>query len=174
MPAQTAGRPGAAQRPPASDPRSLVEREALKLALQEPVLAGPEFDAVDEAVYADPVHVAIRRAVAVAGGASAAAGGAVWIDAVREACDDLVAKALVFELAVEPLRVADAADPHYVHVQLSHLQLFALNRHIADAKSKLQRVNPVEKPDEYHRLFGELLSLEAHARALREHTANAA
>jgi DNA primase len=156
--------------PSPTDPRSLVEREALKLALQEPALAGPLFDAVDETVYAHPVHAAIRIAVAAAGGAASAAGGASWIEAVRDACDDLAGKALVSELAVEPLRVAGAPDPTYVHVQTSHLQLFAINRRIADAKSRLQRVNPVERPEEYHRAFGELLSLEQHARALREQT----
>ncbi len=150
-----------------------MEREALKLALQEPALAGPVFDAVDETVYAHPMHAAIRVAIAAAGGAAGAGGGATWIEAVRDACDDLAGKALVAELAVEPLRVAGVADPHYVHMQISHLQLFAINRRIADAKSRLQRVNPVEKPEEYHRLFGELLSLEQHARALREQTSGA-
>ena len=77
---------------------------------------------------------------------------------------------MVGELAVEPLRRDGPADPQYVLVQLSGLQLFALNRRIADVKSRLQRVNPVDEADEYHRLFGELLSLEQHARALREQT----
>jgi DNA primase len=170
-PAPAPGLNALAARP--GDPRTLVEREALKLALQEPALAGPVFDAVDETVYDYPPHVAIRRAVAAAGGASAAVGGVVWIEAVRDACDDLVAKALISELAVEPLRVADTPDPHYVHVQVSHLQLYAMGRRIAEAKSKLQRMNPVEKPEEYHRLFGELLSLESHARALREQVTSA-
>jgi DNA primase len=159
--------------PTPTDPRSLVEREALKLALQLPALAGPMFDAVDETVYAHPVHAAIRLAVAEAGGATATHGGAGWIESVREACADLAANALVSELAVEPLRVDGEADPHYVHVQMSHLQLFSVNRRVADVKSRLQRVNPVEKPEEYHRLFGELLSLEQHARALREQTSGA-
>jgi DNA primase len=164
------------QRPPApaaNDPRSLVEREALKLALQEPALAGPIFDAVDETVYGYPLHVSIRLAIAKAGGAGAADGGPAWIEAVRDACDDLAATALVAELAVEPLRIDGAPDPHYVHVQVSHLQLFALNRQIADIKSRLQRMNPLEKQDEYNRVFGELLSLEQHARALREQTSGA-
>jgi DNA primase len=158
--------------PSPTDPRFLVEREALKLALQEPTLAGLVFDAVDETVYVHPVHAAIRTAIAVAGGTAAASGGATWIESVRDACDDLAGKALISELAVEPLRVAGVPDPQYVHVQTSHLQLFALNRRIGETKSRLQRVNPVEKPEEYHRLFGELLSLEQHARALREQTAN--
>ena len=162
--------PQRAAAPAANDPRSLVEREALKLALQEPVLAGPVFDAVEEHVYAHPVHVAIRVAIAAAGGASSASGGAGWIEAVRDACDDLAAKALISELAVEPLRLDGVPDQDYVHIQLAHLELFALNRSIADLKSKLQRMNPIERADEYHRLFGELLSMEQHARALREQT----
>jgi DNA primase len=179
-PGQGAGRaegppvaPAQRPAPASSDPRTLVEREALKLALQEPALAGPVFDAVDESVYLYPPHVAIRRAVAAAGGAAAGSGGVVWIEAVRDACDDLVARALISELAVEPLRVAEAPDPHYVHVQVAHLQLYAITRQVADTKSKLQRMNPVEKPEEYHRIFGELLSLEAHARALREQVTSA-
>jgi DNA primase len=156
--------------PDATDPRSLVEREALKLALQEPVLAGLMFDSVDESVYVHPVHAAVRTAIASAGGAASAAGGAGWIEAVRDAANDLAAKAIVGELAVEPLRIDGAPDPHYVVVQISRLQLFAVNRRIADVKSRLQRVNPVAESEEYHRLFGELLSLEQHARALREQT----
>ena len=156
--------------PDANDPRSLVEREALKLALQEPVLAGPMFDAVDETVYAHPVHAAVRLAIASVGGAASAAGGPGWIEAVRDASGDLAAKAVVGELAVEPLRNDGALDPRYVVVQVSRLQLFAVNRRVADVKSRLQRVNPVTEADEYHRLFGELLSLEQHARALREQT----
>jgi DNA primase len=89
---------------------------------------------------------------------------------VRDAAADLAAQAMIGELAVEPLRRDGPADPQYVLVQLSGLQLFALNRRIADVKSRLQRVNPVDEADEYHRLFGELLSLEQHARALREQT----
>jgi DNA primase len=156
--------------PDANDPRSLVERECLKLALQEPVLAGPLFDAVDESAYVHPVHIEVRRAIAECGGAAAATGGAGWIEAVRDACTDLAAKAVVGELAVDPLRVDGEPDPHYVTVQLSRLQLFAVNRRVGEVKSRLQRVNPVTNQDEHLQLFGELVSLEQHARALREQT----
>ena len=154
----------------ANDPRSLVEREALKLALQEPVLAGPLFDVVDETVYANPVHAEIRRAISECGGAASAGGGAVWIEAVRDACTDLAAKALVGELAVDALHVDGEPDPPYVSMQLARLQLFAVNRRVADLKSRLQRVNPVSSQDEHFQLFGELVTLEQHARALREQT----
>ena len=156
--------------PEANSPRSLVERETLKLALQEPALAGPMFDAVDHSVYAHPMHEAVRLAIAEAGGAATAVAGASWIEAVRDACGDLGAKAVVGELAVEPLRVDGEPTPTYVAVQLAQLQLFALNRRIADAKSRLQRVNPVTNQEEYNSSFGELVSLEQHARALREQT----
>jgi DNA primase len=145
-----------------------VEREALKLALQEPALAGPVFDSVDDTVYTHPLHIAIRLAIAEAGGAAVATAGPGWIEAVREACGDLAAKALVGELAVEPLRVDGGPDPYYVGVQMSRLQLFAVNRRIADVKSRLQRINPVTNAEEHLQLFGELVSLEQHARALRE------
>ncbi|WP_433686936.1 DNA primase [Micromonospora carbonacea] len=157
--------------PGADSPMSLVEREALKLALQEPVLAGPMFDAVEAAEYHHPVHVAVREAIAAAGGAATAAQGAVWVEAVRDACADLAAQALVGELAVEPLRIDGEPDPRYVSVTIARLQWGSVTGRIRDLKSKIQRVNPVSNKDEYFALFGELLSLEQHARALREQAA---
>ncbi|WP_238012005.1 DNA primase [Dactylosporangium sp. AC04546] len=152
---------------------ALVEREALKLALQQPVLAGPMFDAVGAETYAHPAYQSLRVAIAEAGGASSASGGgAVWIEQVREACVDLAASALVTELAVEPLRLDGDPDPRYVEATIIRLQLPALNRTIADLKSKLQRINPVSNADEHLRLFSELVSLEQHARALRDRGAS--
>ncbi|MCX4470665.1 DNA primase [Micromonospora sp. NBC_01655] len=174
---QPAGQPSpgparAARGAPAGDnPQSLVEREALKLALQEPVLAGPMFDAVEASEYRHPVHVAVREAIAAAGGAATATGGAVWVEAARDACADLAAQALVGELAVEPLRIDGEPDPRYVSVTIARLQWGSVTGRIRDLKSKIQRVNPVSNKDEYFALFGELLSLEQHARALREQAA---
>ncbi|GAB3860642.1 hypothetical protein GCM10027610_101890 [Dactylosporangium cerinum] len=151
---------------------ALVEREALKLALQQPALAGPMFDAVGADIYAHPTYAALRAAIADAGGASSATGGAVWIERVREACPDPAAGGLVTELAVEPLRLDGEPDPRYVEATVVRLQLPALNRRIADLKSKQQRINPVTNADEYLRLFSELVSLEQHARALRDRSAS--
>ncbi|MFG1955714.1 DNA primase [Micromonospora sp. NPDC048830] len=157
--------------PAADSPQALVEREALKLALQEPALAGPMFDAVEAPEYRHPVHVAVREAIAAAGGAAAAAGGVVWVEAVRDACADLAAQALVGELSVEPLRIDGEPDPRYVSVTMAGLQWGSVSGRIKDLKSKIQRINPVSNKDEYFALFGELLSLEQHARALREQAA---
>jgi DNA primase len=154
--------------PMVDSPTSMVEREALKLALQEPVLAGPMFDALGAEAYHHPVHVAVRAAIAAAGGTATATGGAVWIEAVRGVCEDLGAAALVGELAVEPLRIDGEPDPRYVSVTLARLQWGAVITRIRDLKSKVQRVNPVANKDEYLALAGELFSLEQHARALKE------
>jgi DNA primase len=168
VPRQHAERP-ARQQP--DSPQRLVEREALKLALQNPVLAGPMFDAIGPEAYGHPVFQAVRTAISEAGGTATATGGVVWIEAVRDACADLGAKAVVGELAVEPLRVDGEVDPRYVSIQLARLQFGALTTRIRDLKSKVQRVNPVAHKDEYLALAGELFSLEQHARALREQAA---
>ncbi|MCN0151827.1 DNA primase [Salinispora arenicola] len=161
----------AAAEPQADSPQLAVEREALKLALQAPVLAGPMFDAVEAAEYRHQVHVAVRAAVAAAGGAATATGGAVWIESVRNACEDLTSQALVGELAVEPLRIDGELDPRYVSVTMARLQWGAVTGRIRELKSRIQRINPVSNKDEYFAAFGELLSLEQHARALREQAA---
>jgi DNA primase len=172
--AAAAGRPdlpalSRAPRVAEDSPQAIVEREALKLALQVPVLAGPMFDAINADVYEHPVHIAVREAIAEAGGAaSAAEGNAVWNDKVAEACADLAGKALVPRLSVDQLMCDGEPDPHYVAQTLSRLQLFSVSRRIAELKSRVQRLNPVTNKDSYLQAAGELFSLEQHARALRE------
>ncbi|MGC5032600.1 DNA primase [Micromonospora sp. DT229] len=175
--AAAAGRPvdgptrSARSEPSGDSPQSMVEREALKLALQEPVLAGPMFDAIEATDYRHPVHEAVRTAIAQAGGAASATAGAVWVEAVRDACEDLAAQALVGELAVEPLRIDGEPDPRYVSITMARLQWGSVTARIRELKSRIQRINPVSNKDEYFATFGELLSLEQHARALREQAA---
>jgi DNA primase len=41
-------------------------------------------------------------------------------------------------------------------------------RQVAVLKSKLQRINPQDQPDDHARLFGELIALESYRRNLRE------
>jgi DNA primase len=171
-----ASRGGPVSQPPRADPgadspQRTVEREALKLALQSPALAGPVFDSVDDSAYANPVHATVRAAIAEAGGVTGATAGVGWLDRVRDCCGDLAAKALVAELAVEPMRLAAEPDPRYVTVTLAMLQLPSITRRIGELKSRLQRLNPVANVEEHLRLFGQLVSLEQHARALRNQAA---
>jgi DNA primase len=126
------------------------------------------FDALGAEVYRHPIHAAVREAIAEAGGVIGAVSGAVWVERVRDTCVDLVAKALVGELAVEALHLDGEPDPRYVTITLARLELAAVTTRIRELKSKVQRVNPVTNQDEYLALAGELFSLEQHARALRE------
>ena len=155
-------------RPAADDPAVAVEREVLKLAVQVPQLAGPVFDALDEASFTEPTYAAIRRALAAAGGVATARSGPAWVERISEYCADLVAKSTLTELAVERLRTNGEPDERYVASQLARLRELGVSRQIKVLRSKLQRVNPIEEPDEHVRLFGELVALEQFNRGLRE------
>jgi DNA primase len=61
----------------------------------------------------------------------------------------------------------ETAQQRYAVEVLARLEELAVTRTIADVKSRLQRINPVEQTAEYNRLFAELISLEAHRRELR-------
>lgn len=150
------------------DQQILVEREALKLAVQVPALAGPVFDNAEADCYTDPLHVQIREAIAEAGGAARGVAGANWIAAITDGCGDLMAQSLVAQLAVEELLLDGEPDPHYVIVTMARLQLAAVDRRVHAVKSRLQRINPVSQKDEYFALFSDLVSLESTARALRD------
>ena len=158
----------APQRPNPDDPAVAVEREVLKLAVQAPQLAGPVFDAIDEAAFTEPTYAAIRRAVAGAGGAAAATAGPAWVERVAEFCPDLLIRSALTELAVERPRTSGTPDERYAAVQLARLQELAVARRIQRLRSKLQRVNPLEHPEEHTKVFGELIALEQYGRGLRE------
>ena len=141
----------------------------MKAALQVPEIAGPAFDAVPPAAYTDPDYAAVAAAVAATGGAAAATvTGPAWLDLVAEQCDRDSARVQLTALAVEPLRSTGEADAGYVTAVMARLQEMATVRRVAALKGKLQRMNPVEAPDEYTKVFGQLVALEAQARSLRE------
>jgi DNA primase len=157
-----------APRPSRDDPAVAVEREVLKLAVQLPQLAGPVFDAIDASAFTDPVYGQVRAAIAAAGGTGAARSGPEWVDRIGEFCPDLVARSTVTELAVEPARLSGRPDEKYVASVLARLRELGVGRDIQRLRSRLQRLNPIEEPDEYTKLFGELVALEQFGRGLRE------
>jgi DNA primase len=155
------------QRPDARDPTLWPQREALKAALQYPALAGPVFDSLAVESFTHPGYAAVRSAIESAGGTSAGVTGAEWIDAVRQQAD--AAGGLVNELGVETIRVDDDERlPRYIGGVMARLQEVWVGRQIAEVKSKLQRMSPIEQGDEYHALFGELVAMEAYRRSLLE------
>jgi len=155
-------------RPDPHDPALLVEREALKIALQHPQLAGPVYDGLDGAVFTANPYAAVHDAILAAGGTAAATAGERWVTRVREHAPDDGLRALVAELAVESVHSPGEPDRRYAAEQLAALQAVAVTRRVTELKSRLQRLNPVEHVDDYNRLFGELVALEQYRRGLRE------
>ena len=87
--------------------------------------------------------------------------------ALLEVCPDDPTRSVVTALAVEaPL--SDYELPRYAQATLSQLQMLAATRKVADIKGRLQRVNPVEEAELYHRTFAELIQWEATARGHRD------
>jgi DNA primase len=145
-----------------------VEREVLKVALQMPGVAGPQFDLLDEASFLVAAHRQLRATIERVGGCSAATGPAEWITAVEAATTDEVERSMINELAVEPLRSELPSQERYADAIIARLQWVVGAREIVKLKARVQRLNPVEQPEEYNRAFGELIALEAHVRVLGE------
>ncbi|HKP43728.1 DNA primase [Mycobacterium sp.] len=156
------------QRPDPADPTLWPQREALKSALQYPAVAGPVFDSLTVESFTHPGYAAVRAAIDAAGGTSAGHSGAQWIEAVREQTASPAGAGLVNELGVEAINVDDERLPRYIGGVLARLQEVWVGRQIAEVKSKLQRMSPVEQGDEYHALFGDLVAMEAYRRSLLE------
>jgi DNA primase len=154
-------------RPDPRDPGLVVEREVAKLVVQRPALAGPVFDALGEECFTSPAYAAVRAAVAKAGGAARATGGAEWVASVQETAETDSVRDLVTELAVEPMQSIEDDDPRYAEALLVRLEEMALTRRIQELKSRLQRLNPVEQAEDYNRMFGELIVLERQKKGLR-------
>ena len=158
----------AASRPDPRDPTLWPQREALKAALQYPALAGPVFDALTVESFTHPGYAAVRTAVGAAGGVAAGLTGAQWIETVREQAGAAAVEGLVTELGVETIKVDEDRLPRYIGGVLARLQEVWVGRQVAEIKSRLQRMSPVEQGEEYHAMFGDLVALEAYRRSLLE------
>jgi DNA primase len=177
-----AGAPGASGSPAESVPYDLadpviqVEREALKLAVQRPALCGPAFDVLGPAAFTAPPHAAVRELIDGCGGARGAASAQEWVVRLRDAAPDDQVRGFVTRLAVEALWVPRAdgePDARYADAVLARVEELAVSRRIAEVKSRLQRLNPVDAQPEYNRTFGDLVALEQRRKALVEKAAGA-
>ncbi len=158
-------RPSVVTQPPKAPPRSRspqarVECEALKFLLQHPEWAGEAAKRWEDDWFTTPTTKASFAALAKAGGAGAS------LEMVLEVAANEGERRFLRGLAVE----AFAAEENraYADEVFRRLEEFRLTRVIDQLKGTLQRMNPVERPDEYTRFFEELIALEARRRALRE------
>jgi DNA primase len=156
------------------DPVVVVEREALKLAVQRPALCGPEFDALGADAFTAPVHRAMFTLIAACGG-TASGGGSPrqWVTGLREQAPNERAQAFVTSLAVEPLHRFSEPDEKYADALLAKVGELAVSREINSVKARLQRMNPVEEQASYNRMFGDLVGLEKRRKALLDRAAGA-
>jgi DNA primase len=88
------------------------------------------------------------------------------MDMVRQQTTSGLTARLISELGVEVIQADDEKLPRYIAGVLARLQEVWMGRQIAEVKSKLQRMSPIEQSDEYHALFGDLVAMEAYRRSL--------
>ncbi len=158
--------------PPRDDVRLQAQREVLKAVLQEPAMTGPVYDTLPAEAFTHPSYAQLHAAVLAAGGTAAGLSGAEWIDAVAAHYPQ---RSLLTELAVETLRAKGSAedDARYIGSLLARLQATVLGRQVAEIKSRLQRISPVDDAESYHQLFGDLVALEQYYRSLRDQAVGA-
>jgi DNA primase len=83
---------------------------------------------------------------------------------------------MLTQLAVEPLHAPGTdgePDERYADAVLARVEELAVSRRIARIKSRLQRLNPVEEPAEYNRMFGDLVAHEQRRKVLSDRAAGA-
>ncbi|MFF7649258.1 DNA primase [Streptomyces sp. NPDC007983] len=146
-------------------PAHRVERELLKLALQRPELVSPAFDAYGEDEFTAPPYAAVRRAIEDAGGAEGA--DSDYLRRVREAAPDDTVRAMVTELAVEPLHTRREADEAYAGEQLVRVRQAAVNHRVREVQGTLQRLGQRADPAHLAAVQNELWVLQQYAQSLQ-------
>ena len=144
-------------RPHPQEPRLLLEREVLKARLQMPDLV-TTWSEIEEAAFTHPAYVEMKRVI------DAHASTIIQIDEIS----DERMKTLFTELTVEPIRSDGEVSARYIESIVARLREVGISRAIADLKSNLQRLNPVENPDEYNAAFASLVALETTRRGLHD------
>ena len=144
-------------RPHPQEPRLLLEREVLKARLQMPDLV-TTWSEIEPAAFTHPAYVQMKSVI------DSDRNTTISIDDIS----DERMKTLFTELTVEPIRSDGEVSARYIESIVARLREVGISRSIADLKSNLQRLNPVENPDEYNSAFAALVALETARRGLHE------
>lgn len=150
----------------ANDPTAVIEREALKCALQQPEAVSAWYASVEPAAFTDERALSIHEAIAAAGGPSPTVTGQAWIDVVLTNCAKDEVRNQVRALTVEPLPSVSEGDERYATSVIARLLELDAGRRIDELKGKLQRTEPED--EEYAVLFSDLLALETYRRQLKD------
>ena len=145
-------------RPDPNEPRLALEREVLKVRLQMPALAR-QWREIETNAFSHPAYEKLRQYIDLQTDLEE-----INLEAVEN--EDL--KSFMLELSVEPIRTTGEISDKYVSSIMARLNEVALSRSIAEIKSTLQRLNPVENEKEYGETFARLVEMESRRRGLRE------
>ena len=142
-----------------TDPILVLEREVLKVKLQISDLASSWVD-LEQNAFSYPAYDALRKVIDSTEGFTT--------QSLLDKCDSDEMKSLVTELTVEPIRTDGEVSDRYITSIFARLREVALTRAIAEIKSTLQRLNPVENDEQYQEIFGQLVAMEAARRVQKE------
>ena len=142
-----------------TDPILVLEREVLKVKLQISGLASSWVD-LEANAFSYPLYDQLRKLIDANDGFTT--------ESLLEKCESDELKSLVTELTVEPIRTDGEVSERYINSIIARLREVALSRSIAEIKSTLQRLNPVENDAQYQEIFGQLVAMEAARRVQKE------
>jgi DNA primase len=142
-----------------TDPILVLEREVLKVKLQISGLASSWVD-LEPNAFSYPLYDQLRKVIDANDGFTT--------ESLLEKCESDELKSLVTELTVEPIRTDGEVSERYINSIVARLREVALSRAIAEIKSTLQRLNPVENDAQYQEIFGQLVAMEAARRVQKE------
>ena len=145
-------------RPDPLEPTLMLEREVLKTRVQFPALIST-WTTIEDGSFTHPAYNALAATINSLGATRAF---------TSEEIADPQLKALFTELSVEPIRADGEVTERYVASIVARLREVGISRAIADLKSRLQRLNPVENGDEYNASFAQLVALESARRSLHD------
>lgn len=145
-------------RPNPQEPRLILEREVLKARLQMPSLIS-NWREIESGAFSHPAYIQLAQIIAQAEEKSS-----IEIEQIT----DENMRSLFTELNVEPIRADGEVTGHYVESIVARLREVGISRAIAELKSSLQRLNPVENEQEYNQAFASLVALETTRRGLHD------
>ncbi|MEV2212437.1 DNA primase [Streptomyces sp. NPDC050997] len=155
------------------NPVYATERELLKLALQRPELVSPAFDAYGIDEFTAAPYAAVRQTIMEAGSAELGVQDPQeYLVRVRETAPDDAVRAMVTELAVEPI-MRRMVDEVYAGMVLVTVRRRAVERRIRDVQSQMARLSAGGDPAQSAAVQNELWVLQQYDQALREHGAGA-
>jgi len=151
------------------NPVYATERELLKLALQRPELVSPAFDAYGADEFTAAPYAAVRQAVLDAGGAELGVqDGSEYLVRVRDMAPDDAVRAMVTELAVEPI-MRRTVDEVYAGNVLVQVRRRAVERRVQEIQITVKRLEAGGDPAQLAAAKNELWVLQQYDQALKVH-----